>query len=279
MESLEFGKVRPMLCRLAAQPHDRPGWLFERKYDGVRMMAFVGADGSVRLQARSGTDKTAQFPELRHIYVNEPGAAVLDGEVVSRDGLSFQDFAQRRMNRTGDINRLARQRPAMFVAFDMIQFRGRGIDHWTLAERRRLLHSMVPQSDWLRFPEWGASGTGMFEEARRMGWEGVVGKDLSQPYLFGKRGWLKVKVWREGMFNIVGYDVGRGKREGMAGSFWLENDRHEHVGKVGTGFDDKTLWYLTILVQSGRKVRFRVKYMEVTNDGLLRFPVYLGLEG
>jgi len=268
--------IRPMLCRLAARPHDDPGWVWERKYDGVRMLVITGPDGSVRLQARSGTDKTPQFPELADgVGVGAPLDSVLDGEVVGSRGLTFQEFAQRRVNRTDGIAAMAAECPAFFAAFDAIRLDGVDWSMMPLRWRRDLLKKHVGGQQVV-FPTESGSGTAMFECAKENGWEGVVGKDLSQPYLFGKRAWLKVKVWQEGVFMLCDPVPGLGRRDGMAGSFALMDLCGKYVGHVGTGFDEAELRRLTVLVRTGDSpVYAKVKYVEMTNDGKLRFPVYL----
>jgi len=272
-----------MLCKLKAAAFDDPLWRWERKWDGCRMRMDISRGGSVRLAARSGADKTAQFPELcdQNPWVKW-GACSLDGEVVSARGLGFQEFNQRRMNRTEDIGKTALELPAKFVAFDLLYIGNEDKRHRACSDRYELLREVMLGSDPARFATSFryASGVELFEKAKTYGWEGVVGKRLDEPYLPNRRAWVKVKRWLEGTFRVVGWCPGRGKRSGLAGSFMLEDDRHDYVGYVGTGFGDAELRRLTALVkESGEPVYFRVKYVEVTNDGMLRFPVYMGLGG
>ena len=277
--------IKPALCKLAVAPHDKEGWVWERKYDGVRMV--VGIDGGVHLQARSGTDKTAQFPELVEWGLANR-CCTLDGEVVSADKLTFQEFAQRRVNRTSDIAAAAEKWPALFVAFDIIEVGGKSIAHYPLSRRLDAMHDLIYYSPTIIHPEWSSSGTALFDTAKRKGWEGIVGKRLDEPYQFGKRAWLKVKVWQEGVYKVTGFTPGKGKRGGywedgavqMAGSFDLvDQSTDQPVGKVGTGFSEDQLKSLTRLFKEAPAgtIRFRVKYAEKTNSGHLRFPVYLGL--
>jgi bifunctional non-homologous end joining protein LigD len=277
--------IKPALCKLAVAPHNKEGWVWERKYDGVRMVVTI--DGGVHLQARSGTDKTAQFPELVEWGLTNR-CCILDGEVVSATNLTFQQFAQRRVNRTSDIAEAARKWPAIFVAFDIIEVGGKSIAHYPLSRRLDAMHDLIYYSPTIIHPEWSRSGTSLFATAQRQGWEGVVGKRLDEPYQFGKRAWLKVKVWQEGVYLVSGFTQGKGKRGGywedgavqMAGSFQLsDQDTGEPVGSVGTGFSSDELKSLTRLVKEHptNTIRFRVKYVEKTNSGQLRFPVYIGI--
>ena len=70
---------------------------------------------------------------------------------------------------------------------------------------------MVYYSERLISPDWSSNGLALFSTAEKLGWEGVVGKRLDQPYQFHKRAWLKVKVWQDSVFKIVGYAPGSGR--------------------------------------------------------------------
>jgi len=293
--------IRPMLCRLMAEPFDRPGWRWERKWDGVRMIASVGRRGT-ELQARSGTVKTAQLPELQFELPDcVKHNATIDGEVVSASGLPFQEFAQRRVNRTGDVAAMALELPAKLMAFDLLALDGEHCAGLPLRRRRQLLQLSMPCSmnvGRLEVVSQYDSGVDAFARAVRYGWEGVVGKDMGQPYMFGKREWVKVKRWLEGEFWVIGFTAGTGKRAGLFGAMMLgewdaETFEFRHVGDCGTGPDDAELSRLDGLRRElnmglgdvavkahpnpGKMLKVRVKYVEVTNAGSLRFPVYMGL--
>jgi bifunctional non-homologous end joining protein LigD len=286
-----------MLCKLKVEAFNDADWLWEQKLDGDRMRVDVGPE-CIRLVSRSGNDKTAQFPDLvRALYVPrimEHAPMVLDGEVVSATGLSFQEFNQRRMNRTDDIAAMAKELPAKFVAFDILQDAGEDLRQLPLLERRKRLDWLF-QDGWKPAPvipelELSAQyfyGTMLFEKAQKEGWEGVVGKDVNEAYLPHRRNWLKVKRWLEGGFECTGYTKGTGKRKDLFGALVVRSDDCKLNAEVGTGFNDAELAELLAfmrdrLVDAGPKVqhvlpfKVRLKYVEVTNAGSLRFPVYLG---
>ncbi len=270
-----------MLCKLKVAAFTDPRWRWERKLDGDRVRVTIAPDFTF-LTARSGTDKTALFPELRNLVYDQQATAVLDCEVVSRDGLSFQDWNQRRINRKDDVERMSVELPGKLMAFDVLSICGEDLARLPLERRRAILVDMRLRrlnSNRIEVVPQFEDGVALFERAKAEGWEGVVGKCLDDTYMPGRRAWVKVKVWQRGVFRVVGWDNGKGKREGVAGCFYLEDCKtHRHVGKVGTGFTDAGLDRLTALVRdSDRPVYFKIKYVEVTNDGLLRFPVYQGL--
>lgn len=282
-----------MLCRLRVEAFNDAAWTWERKLDGDRMSVLVTDNGSTRLLARSGVDKTDQFPEVRLDLPVESRPAMFDGEVVSAQGLSFQEFNQRRMNRTVDIAAFAKELPAMYVAFDCLMVGGRDIGHQPFIARRKALEAALPASMMIgpvRVPAQFQDGVALFEKANELKWEGVVGKRLDEPYMPHRRNWVKVKRWLEDTFEVVGYTAGTGKRKELFGALVVTSLDGKLNAEVGTGFDDAELArLLKAMVPLGpvddrckytpvQRFRVRLKFVEVTNAGSLRFPVYLGLD-
>lgn len=286
--------TKPQLCKLLTKAFNKPGWKWERKYDGARMLALtMGTDYT--LTARSGTDKTLHFPELNFIGVKD---LLLDGEVISAAGLSFQEGIQPRINRVEDQVDMSVCLPACYMVFDILQVEDTLLFDWPLRKRRALLEEVLrPTENVLLVPQYN-DGVALYERAKAEGWEGVVGKDMEAPYAQGKRNWIKVKCWHEDVYWVVGFTAGTGKREPYFGALKLatyDKDSCEFtsVGEVGTGFTDEILEQLTkelnarhytaghsiVMAGCGGEndiLRVNIKYLEVTNAGQLRFPVYLG---
>ena len=135
-------ELEPMLARTGPLPPDDGRWAFEIKWDGVRAIAFVQG-GRLVLQARSGRDVTARYPELRPLAEALAGReVVLDGEVVAFDGArpSFQKL-QGRMHLTSEhaVRRLAREDPVHYIAFDLLYLDGRSLMGLPYDERRAAL--------------------------------------------------------------------------------------------------------------------------------------------
>src|SRR3954454_11093387 len=147
-------RLEPMLARTGSLPDDDERWGYEIKWDGVRAIAFVQG-GRIVLQARSGRDVTARYPELRPLAAALAGReVVLDGEVVAFDGArpSFQKL-QGRMHLTSDhaVRRLAREDPVHYVAFDLLYLDGRSLLGLPYTERRAALAELE-----LAGPTWQA---------------------------------------------------------------------------------------------------------------------------
>lgn len=263
---LEFGSVKPQLCNLkVAIPTDK-GLVWERKLNGIRAIVFLKSDGSYRIQARSGTDKTHLFPELRFPMGYN---CVLDGEITCTDsGVERFTAMQHRVNNPADVEANMFKYPATFNAFDIIEAGSQPMWQMPLSMRKDVLHSMCG----IAASGWTTDGEMLWEAAVREGWEGVVGKDPNAPYEFGKRRWVKIKTWHEGVFECVGATAGKGKRDGLIGALILKNGT-----QVGSGFSDEQLMHLSYLVDDCEPFMVRVKYVEETNAGKLLFPIFVGV--
>jgi ATP-dependent DNA ligase len=204
--------LQPMNATLVPEPFDWPGWAYEEKYDGVRILAYKKEEGRVRLLSRNEKDRRVLLPSHR----------------LASDGLEA------------------------------------------------------------------------FRIAKRRGYEGLVAKDLSSPYVEARSSkWLKVKVPQEDEFVIAGFTKPAGSRQYFGALLLGAYDRHglRYVGKVGTGFDRRPLATLyrnfQLNVRSGAalsdpplekgvvflapRLIAQNPFQEWRADRKLRQPVFLGL--
>lgn len=184
--------------RRGFRPFDQPGWAFEIKYDGYRLVA--GADhGKVQLATKSGRDATRWFPELVRALATLPGGPhVLDGEVVVLDHLGRSDF-----NR---LHARAKRRrwvegcdPVAYCAFDLLARDGRNLIALPLEVRKAQLRELLtPAPPGVLYVDQFATheASEAFEYAKRLELEGLVAKRVGSTYQPGVRSdeWLKVKV-------------------------------------------------------------------------------------
>jgi bifunctional non-homologous end joining protein LigD len=123
----------------APAPFNRPGWIFELKYDGFRMMA-ASRDGTPELVSRRGNDFADRFPEISFELLRLP-AAVLDGELVILDNQGrpqFERLSRRsRLSKPISIKHGSRIDPACLFAFDLLQYAGDDLRARPLLERKR----------------------------------------------------------------------------------------------------------------------------------------------
>jgi len=204
----------PQLARSAPELPDGDGWVFERKWDGFRAIAFVDGD-ELHLQSRNGRPLVRYFPELRF----PPGRYVLDGELVIRDSAGGEEFdaLQERIHPAASrVAMLAERTPARFVAFDLLAHDDRSLLDLPFAERRTALEEMIAEP-----LELAAATTdrGAAAEWLRDA-EGVIAKRVDALYLPGKReGMLKIKRVRTIDCVAVGWRPGKAK--GTVGSIIL----------------------------------------------------------
>ncbi len=190
--------VPPMLARPGV-PFDSDEHLFEIKWDGTRMLAFVEQNG-IRLINRHRAERTVQYPELSCLS-ELPAGTILDGElVVFADGRpDFYRLLSRDQTCDPFKIRLSSQlQPATFVVFDLLYDDYQPLLTQPLSERRRRLCQIVEEFDRpeLALSE-GITGTGraLFDEVCQLGLEGLVAKRLTSPYQPGRRtkDWIKIK--------------------------------------------------------------------------------------
>ena len=188
--------VPPMLAKPGV-PFDSSDHLFELKWDGTRVLAFVDSRG-YRLVNRHRADVTDRYPELR--FLNDlPVGTILDGEVVVlRQGKpDFKLLLSRNQARAPiKIRSLAKTLPATYVVFDLLYHRFESLLALPLWERRQRLETVARAcaDSKLVFSEGiVGSGRAFFEAVRAEGLEGVVAKRLDGRYRPGRRAWINIK--------------------------------------------------------------------------------------
>ena len=283
-----------MLATLVREPFHRPGWVFEEKYDGYRIVAYKEGD-RVTLLSRNTKDRTATFSVVAEAVASlKARTLALDGEVVL--------FDRRNVSRFQLLQNLSS--PPKYAVFDCLYHDGRDLRNEPLSVRRAELENVVGKArkDSAIFLSSRLAGNGLkaYAAAKRRGFEGVVAKEESAPYVQGRSGkWLKFKVHQEDEFVIVGYTAPAGSRQHF-GALLLgayADSKLQYVGKVGTGFSQDVLASLFRKFQPHvrakpavvnppreRDVTYlaprlvaQISYGEWTNDQKLRQPVFLGL--
>jgi bifunctional non-homologous end joining protein LigD len=285
--------MEPMKAVLTDERFSDPGWIFERKLDGIRCLAFKG-DKRVQLRSRNDLSLNGRFPQIVAALEDDPVAnVVLDGEIVAFDGAQTS-FA--RLQQRGE-----RPTRVFFYVFDILRVAGEDVTGQPLRERKALLRRSLRFADPIRMTAHrNGDGEAFFAEACRKGWEGLIAKRADAPYTHGRsRDWLKFKCSAEQELVVGGYTAPRGSRTDL-GALLLGyyGDRGlRYAGKVGTGFTRATLHDLAAKLAPLRRdtspfadeVRERgatwvepqlvaqVGFTEWTRDGRLRHPRFLGL--
>jgi bifunctional non-homologous end joining protein LigD len=187
----------PMAATEVQRPFHHPGWVFEEKVDGWRVLAYKNAAG-VRLISRNGRDLTRRFPDLATAVARlEPPTLVLDGEIAVFDRQLVSRFEWLRGRPKDDT-----ATPPLLMAFDCLYARGKDLRKRVLRVRRNVLEEIIDGQS-LVLPARRLAGDGLeaWAQVLERGYEGMVGKDEASAYFEGRTlAWLKVKVphYREG---------------------------------------------------------------------------------
>lgn len=297
----------PMAATLAPDarlPSADGGWVFERKLDGVRVLAWV-VEGEVSLLSRNRIHQEEVYPEVVDGLAEAVAAdAVIDGEVVAydADGQTSFGLLQQRMHVHSEAR--SRRSPVRvhFVAFDLLWVAGHDVRDLPLRDRRLLLAQVIEPGGAIELMEAleGEADT-LVDRARRAGWEGLIAKRIESRYQGRRsRDWLKLKVVREQEMVVVGFTPPSGSGRVGLGALLLgyhADGMLRYGGKVGTGFTEPVLRDLKARLEAievdmppvvdpprlkgTRWVRpelvVQVGFGHWTGDGKLRHPRYLGL--
>lgn len=308
-----------MLASAGGSPPTEGGgdWVFEPKYDGIRIIAIVMGD-SVAMTTRNGHDKCRQFPEitgcLRDLGKKLGRPLVLDGEVVAIDASGqparFQDL-QGRMHLLDEaaVSDRSSNAPAAFIAFDILVDGEESLieEIWDVRRKRldRVMRSLSPaMRRVLRLSDVTYDSPGpLLDQARAQRWEGIMAKRRDCQYEPGRRvrHWQKVKIENQQELVVGGWTEPRNSRKHFGAlllGYYDDAGDLVYAGHTGTGFSDR------VLDDVSRKLRaiernespFRVapktnerahwtapryvaeiRFNEWTSGGLMRQPVFLGL--
>jgi bifunctional non-homologous end joining protein LigD len=296
-----------MLATLAEHPPSGEGWLFEIKFDGVRVLA-ARRGALVELYGRSGQLITGRYPDLVRALLALPMEHfLLDGEIVAFDESGRPSFQrlQPRMALTNprEIEEAAARIPVEGVFFDCLALGGHDLRRLPLTQRKECLRLLVPPLGPVRYVEHvQGHGQDVLDAADEQRLEGIVAKQAGSAYAGGRsRDWIKTKCHRRQEFVIGGYTDPQGSR-GHFGALHLglyDNGRLAYISKVGTGFDEKglkSLWqklqplmratppFDTGEIPKGRshhwvepKLVCDVRFSDWTQDGGIRHPIFMGL--
>jgi bifunctional non-homologous end joining protein LigD len=226
-----------MLATPGALPSG-PEWLFEVKWDGMRLLADV-ADGRVRLSSRSERDVTANFPELAALTHLVPDI-LLDGEVVLLDNgvPSFAALADRMHGPVAP--RVAQARPVTLMVFDVLRLYGVPLLERPFSERRGTLERLdLASIPVLSLSPLYIDGAALLEATRERGMEGVVAKRRDSVYRPGRRSpsWTKITHRHSQACLVGGWRTERGGANRI-GALLLgvpDGGRLRYVGRVGSG--------------------------------------------
>jgi bifunctional non-homologous end joining protein LigD len=274
--------LEPMAARLTQERFTGPEWIFERKLDGIRMLAFKnGRD--LRLLSRNRLSLESSYPAVARAIAALPhDQLILDGEATAG---------------------WERMEGADYHVFDLLWIDGRDLRSLPLVERQAHLAALE-----LR-PPLGRVATldplnvvHPWDLARQQGWEGVIAKRRDSPYEHRRSPhWLKMKCEESQELVVGGFTDPQGKRVGLGALLvgYFDGDDLCFAGKIGTGFDTKLLLQLRAELDALEipkppftrarglprlrahwvrpEIVVQVGFIEWTGHGKLRHPRLLGV--
>jgi bifunctional non-homologous end joining protein LigD len=208
--------LRPMAATLTQERFTGPEWIFERKFDGIRLLAFKNGDDVglfSRNRLRKNIPSVAQA--IKRLSIDE---LILDGEITWSGG------------------------KVTYHLFDVMWLNGRDLTSLPLDERRRLLSELALSEPLERVAS--LDDLSPWERAQTEGWEGVIAKRRDSLYEHRRSPhWLKMKCEMSQELVVGGFTDPQGKRVGLGALLvgYFDADDFVFAGKIGTGFDTKLL--------------------------------------
>lgn len=284
----------PMLATLVREQFSDPKWIFEPKLDGIRCLV-LRKGRKLDLFSRNHLSLNDSYPEFLAPLLKQPASSfIVDGEIVALDrGISRFSLLQRRKQQ---------HVPVMYYLFDVLYLEGYDVTQVELRHRKELLRNSFTYKDPLRFSEHReGEGEAFYREACRKGWEGIIAKRAGSVYVHKRSAdWLKFKCENQQELVIVGFTDPVGQRVGIGALLVAFYRKHQlvYAGKVGTGFDTRTLKDLRKRLSAFErstspcssdslpkigvhwvqpKLVAQIAFTEWTGADKLRHPRYLGL--
>lgn len=278
-----------MLAKIGAHEDlERKDWIFEPKLDGFRALCIL-KNNKLSFISRNNHDMTASYPEFQFRNQIKATNCVLDGEIVVYDKKGRTNFNLLQNRKISPV-------PATYVAFDILSKNGKDLTHLTLLERRKILQATIIDGNHLETIASSRNGKLLWKEIKKHDLEGVMAKDAASLYYPGVRTnkWLKIKRHSTIDCIIVGYTQEKRQVSSLALGLY-DGNQLLFIGKVGTGFSEKTVKELYSLFKKIEiskprvinpieeviwlkpKLVCEIKFAEVTKDKKLRSPVFLHL--
>lgn len=297
-------RLGPMLATPSNHVFSDPNWLFEIKWDGMRALAWID-NGQLTWRARSGSNITAQYPELHGLPTLFSGQqAIIDGEIVVLDTRGHSDFEklQERMHVRNPAQLRISQYPAVYFAFDLVYCDGYDLRSVHLLQRKQLLQRLLHVSDQIRYSDHQLEkGNELFELARENELEGIIAKRIDSRYVSERSAnWLKLKTSKTLDAVVGGWTAPRAAGIPF-GSLLLglyRGNRLQFIGHAGSGFSAESYKQVAAKLKAleTSKAPFedapetneeaawveprliaRVKFSGWTQERRLRHPVFVSL--
>jgi bifunctional non-homologous end joining protein LigD len=293
----------PQLATLVDAVPAGNDWIHEIKFDGYRAL-IAAAGGDVRVYTRKGLDWTDKFqPLAQAVAALDLPPCLIDGEITApgADGNPSFSALQNELKRGHG----AQKSRMDFHAFDLLSLEGADLRSLPQIERKERLEALLSHAEPpIRVADHViGAGEKLYEAMCKAGLEGIIAKRIDAPYRGTRsRSWVKVKCTRRQEFVVIGWTKSTAKARPFASLYLAQYEGKDLVykGKVGTGFDTKTLADLAERMKplardkpaaevpraearGGQwiepKLVAEIAFAEVTHEGRVRHGSFLGLRG
>lgn len=300
MIDFEHKRISPMLIGTDSAAFDSPDYLYEIKWDGERCIAYLNPETGTELRNKRNVKMLSKVPELTYLHKQVNVRCILDGELmILKDGKpDFYEIQKRSlMTNSFRIDLLSKQYPASFIPFDILYYENKDITLLPLIERKKYLAKAVGnETERMAISKYiEEKGTSLFKLTEEQNLEGIVAKRKDSIYVDGKRtkDWIKIKNLKDEDFVVCGYIYKDNHMISIVLGQYEENELvykgHVTLGVGGENFrkiknepsifapsfpippgNENAVWILPKLVCT-------VKFMDYTNTGGMRQPVFKGL--
>lgn len=228
---------------LAHDLHEEPGFIYQVKWDGVRILCHL-EKSRVRLWNKRLHERTLQYTELQQaVHCLKAQNAIVDGEVVVlKNGKpSFPAVMSRDNSRTAaSVNRHCKNLAVDYMLFDLLYLNDRPLTDYPLLERKQMLKSIFHPQEGIHLIEDFQQGASLYQAVKEQEMEGIVAKLGSSPYVAGKhhKSWFKYKNRRQATV-VVGALLMEGKRVKSLLLGLYQEDRLVYIGRASTGLNEE----------------------------------------
>ncbi len=296
-----FKKAGVQLAKLVKKIPEGDDWLFELKYDGYRIIAYI-EDNSARLITRNGHDYTKKFHDITYSLIDWAAgrSMVLDGEMVVSDTEGRTDFQALQ-----SYMKNPREKKLTYIVFDLLALEGKDLRGRSLIERKELLEAIMKDSPSNLYYSKHIRGNGKasFMAACEKNLEGIIGKRVDSLYSGTRNSdWIKLKCDSRQELVIGGYTLSDKKTSGVSSLLLgvYEGEELIYAGRAGTGFTERSMKELerrfqaikieaspfkaTPAAKKNERITWlrpvlvaEIKFAEWTDENLLRQASFKGL--
>lgn len=287
--SLWHKTFSPMLLNEIEKPFNSKDYLYEIKYDGIRVLIYVNSK-EIRIINRNLNDMTYLFPELYVLKNKVNKDVIFDGEIICTDNgkPSFSKLQERlHLKDKNKIDNKVLSNPITFIAFDIL-YENKNLINLPLIDRKKILNNYEDDNIFIKSFYIEEKGIELFKKVQKLNLEGIVAKKKKGKYYIDTRcdEWIKIKNFKCENFFIGGYTI---KKSMYVISIALGEYKNNDFYYVGScSLSKKHILYKDVInskIVQNRfvnyneninyiepKLKIKINYMERTKDNHLRQP-------